>query len=99
MPALLIGAIALVLSMLIPVVPQILNEVFWLRALNRPERNLRRILEHASITEAERPMRMLRRARRDVLRTRERNVPRRVASVSAEPQVSPLPDRGFGGVA
>ncbi|MFE9578465.1 hypothetical protein ACFYO1_18890 [Nocardia sp. NPDC006044] len=76
LPALFIGSSALIFSILIPVVPQILNEVFWLRALDRPERNMRRLLDHASTTEAERPMRMLRRARGDVLRARERNVPR-----------------------
>ncbi|MFC9432602.1 hypothetical protein [Nocardia sp. NPDC057030] len=70
LPTLAIGAITLILTMLIPVAPQILNEMFWLRALNRPERNLRQILVHASIPDAEPPMRMLRRARGDVLRAR-----------------------------
>ncbi|MGV9612885.1 hypothetical protein [Nocardia xishanensis] len=70
---LIIGAIVLVLVALVPVLTEAISELFWLRALNKPERSLRWILNHAaSISEAERSMRLLRGARRDVLDARNK---------------------------
>ncbi|MGV9818894.1 hypothetical protein [Nocardia xishanensis] len=72
-PGLVIGAIVLVLVALVPVLTEAISELFWLRALNKPERRLRWILNHAaSISEAERLMRLFRGAQRDVLDARTR---------------------------
>ncbi|WP_040734971.1 hypothetical protein [Nocardia tenerifensis] len=68
---LVIGASVIVLTALVPVVTQVITELFWLRALNKPERELHWALDHAaSVGEAERLMRILRCGHRDVLRAR-----------------------------
>ncbi|WP_135233191.1 hypothetical protein [Nocardia sp. CS682] len=68
---LVIGAMVLVLAVLVPVLAQAISELFWLRALNKPENNLRWILNHAaSLSEAERMIRLLRGAQRDILDAR-----------------------------
>ncbi|MEV0298581.1 hypothetical protein [Nocardia sp. NPDC050710] len=70
----------LILTALVPVLLEAISELFWLRALNKPGRSLYRILKHAaSIGEAERLMRLLRYAQRDVLdaRVKTRRAPRR----------------------
>ncbi|MEV0032222.1 hypothetical protein [Nocardia sp. NPDC050793] len=70
-PGLVIGAIVLLLTALVPVLTEAISEMFWLRALNKPDRSLRRILNHAaSISEAERLMRLLRSSQRDILDAR-----------------------------
>jgi hypothetical protein len=55
------------------VVAMVAGEVFWLLALGQPSRQLRWVLRHSSsAAEAERWMRLLAAARRDVLEARER---------------------------
>ncbi|MEU0874844.1 hypothetical protein [Nocardia brasiliensis] len=64
-------AFALALVALVSFAAQTITELFWLRALHKPGADLRRLLDrNISIDEAERLMRLLCAAHRDVLTAR-----------------------------
>nr|WP_042194572.1 hypothetical protein [Kibdelosporangium sp. MJ126-NF4]CEL21412.1 hypothetical protein [Kibdelosporangium sp. MJ126-NF4]CTQ96021.1 hypothetical protein [Kibdelosporangium sp. MJ126-NF4] len=70
---LIVGAVVVVLTALVPVLTKAISEMFWFGAQNKSERSLKRVLGHTtSIAEAERLMRLLRSAQRDVLDARSK---------------------------